>query len=64
MEIHEKNIVHQLGKLRGNPNLSDRKKYYHFHRDYDYDTEECRMLKEKIETLIRKDYLNKYKREY
>lgn len=50
MEIRDKNIVNWPGKLRGNLDLKDKKKYYHFHCDHEHDTKECRMLKDEIES--------------
>ncbi|GAV58778.1 hypothetical protein CFOL_v3_02311, partial [Cephalotus follicularis] len=35
-------------------------KYYRYHRDHRYDTEECRQLKNQIEDLIRKGHLRNY----
>ena len=42
--------------------LADKSKYCKFHRDYGHDTNDCVTLKDKIETLIRKGRLNKYRR--
>ena len=39
----------------------DKSKYYKFHRDYGHDTNDCIILKDEIETLIKKGKLAKYK---
>lgn len=39
---------------------SNKNKYYLFLRDYGHDTENCIVLKNKIEDLIRRCYLSKY----
>ena len=41
---------------------ADRFKYCKFHKDYGHDTNDCLMLKDEIESLIRKGKLIKYKR--
>ena len=41
--------------------LVDRSKYCKFHKDYSCDTNDCVMLKDEIESLIRKDKLGKYR---
>lgn len=35
-------------------------KHYHFHKDHEYDTEECLQLKEEIERFLRWRLLIKY----
>ena len=42
------------------PNVRDKKKYCHFHKDHDHYTEDCRDLKEQIEELIRKGKLQRF----
>lgn len=59
MEIHSKAIVNWLGKLRRNPKHKDKRKYYCFYHDHGHDTEDCQTLKDEIEYLIRRGYLNK-----
>ncbi|XP_077242619.1 uncharacterized protein LOC143883152 [Tasmannia lanceolata] len=38
----------------------DKSKYCQFHKDHGHDTSECRHLKEEIELLIKREYLQKY----
>ena len=40
--------------------MSDKKRYYQFHKDHGHNTEDCRDLNEQIEELIRKGKLQKY----
>ncbi|GAV58727.1 hypothetical protein CFOL_v3_02260, partial [Cephalotus follicularis] len=46
--------------LRSALEKRDSDKYYRYHRDHGYDTEECRHLKDQIEDLIQKCHLRKY----
>lgn len=41
-------------------NKRDKCKFYQFHDDYSYTTDECRNLKDKIERLIQKGALRKF----
>ena len=38
----------------------DKGKYYHFHKDYGYNTDECRTLKDDIEALTWHGHLSRY----
>ena len=38
----------------------DKNKYYRFHQDHEYHTNECRHLKDQVETLIQQGKLQKY----
>ncbi|XP_050259727.1 uncharacterized protein LOC126704759 [Quercus robur] len=49
-----------LRPLHSSPNVRDKKKYCHFHKDYNHYTENCRDLKEQIEELIRKGKLQRF----
>ena len=49
-----------LQKKRKFPPI-DKSKCYKFHRDYRHDTNECIKLKDKIEMLLRRGKLVKYK---
>ena len=46
-------------RLHSSPNVCDRRKYCHFHKDHSHYTEDCRDLKEQIEELIQRGKLQK-----
>lgn len=48
IEIRNRNIVNWPSQLKGNPNLRDRKKYYHFYMDHIHDAKDCRTLKDEM----------------
>lgn len=62
MEIWNKNIISWLGKLRGNHELCDKIHYCKFHRDNGHNKNDCRTLKDETEYLIKRGYLEKYKK--
>ena len=47
-------------KMKGDPNKRNRNKYCHFHRDHEYDIDECFDLKYQIENLIRQGKLRNF----
>ena len=49
-----------LEKMKGDPNKRNRNKYYHFHRDHEYDMDKCFDLKQQIENLIRQGKLRNF----
>lgn len=63
METRDKQYMNWLGKLRGNPKIRDRRKYYRFYCDYGHNIEDYKTLKDEIEYLIRRGYLNRFKKE-
>ena len=65
-------IEQVLMQIRGDPSLQwpkpistlverrDKSKYWRFHQDHGHRTDECRQLKNQVETLIRQGKLQKY----
>ena len=49
-------------KMKGDPNKRNKNKYCRFHRDHEYDTEECYDLKQQIKNLIKKGKLRNFLR--
>ncbi|RWV77491.1 hypothetical protein GW17_00061666 [Ensete ventricosum] len=62
LQIREKGVLKAPNPMRTRPEEHDRGCYYHFHRDYGHDTEECYDLKNQIEDLIRRSHLDRYVR--
>ena len=56
-QIKNENYLKWPRPLHSSPNICDKKKYYHFHKDHDHYTKNCRDLKEQIDELIRKGKL-------
>ena len=56
-QIKVKHYLKWPRPLHSSPNICDKKKYYHFHKDHDHYTKNCRDLKEQIDELIRKGKL-------
>ncbi|RRT65378.1 hypothetical protein B296_00019284 [Ensete ventricosum] len=51
-EIREKGLLKAPNSIRTQSEEHDHGRYYHFHRDYGHDTDECYDLKNQIEDLI------------
>ena len=49
-----------LKPLHSSPNVRDKRKNCHFHKDHNHYTKDCRDLKEQIEELIQKGKLQKF----
>ena len=47
-------------KMKGDPNMHNRNKYFYFHRDHGHNTDECYDLKQQIENLIRQGKLRNF----
>nr|XP_023917863.1 uncharacterized protein LOC112029414 [Quercus suber] len=60
VQIKDEHYLKWPRPLHSLPNVRDKKKYYRFHKDHGYYTEDCRDLKEQIEELIGKEKLQKY----
>ncbi|XP_075640529.1 uncharacterized protein LOC142612304 [Castanea sativa] len=56
-QIKDEHYLKWLRLLHSSPNMRDKKKYFRFHKDHSYYTEDCRDLKEQIEELTRKGKL-------
>ena len=60
MQIKDNPSLKWLEKMKGDPNKRNRNKYYRFHRDHGYDTNECFNLKQQIENLIKQGKLRNF----
>ncbi|XP_010272229.1 PREDICTED: uncharacterized protein LOC104608065 [Nelumbo nucifera] len=60
MAIKDSSFVKWPPKLMGDPATRNQNVYYHFHRDYGHSTENCRILYDEIEELIRHGYLKNF----
>ena len=59
-QIKDEHYLKWPRPLHSSPNVCDKRKYFHFHKDHGHYTEDCRDLKEQIEELIRKEKLQKF----
>ena len=60
MQITNDHYLKWSKPLHSSPNMHDKRKYFRFHKDHGYYTEDCKDLKEQIEELIRKGKLQKF----
>ena len=60
LQIQDDPALKWLGKLRSSPNQRSKDLYCRFHRDHGHNTEDCFVLKEQIEALIRQGKLKKF----
>ena len=60
MQIKDDPSLKWPEKVKGDPNKRNRNKYCRFHRDHEYDTDECFDLKQQIENLIRQGKLRNF----
>ncbi|XP_030949183.1 uncharacterized protein LOC115973078 [Quercus lobata] len=59
-QIKDKHYLKWPRQLHSLPNVRDKKKYCHFHKDHDHYIEDYRDLKKQIEELIRKGKLQRF----
>nr|XP_023911602.1 uncharacterized protein LOC112023219 [Quercus suber] len=59
-QIKDEHYLKWPRPLHSSPNVRDKKKYCHFHKDHGRYIEDCRDLKEQIEELIRKGKLQRF----
>ena len=60
MKIKEQLL--RLEKMRSHPAKYNPNKYYLYHHDHSYDTEECIQFQDKIKELIRQGQLDRFLR--
>ena len=60
VQIKDEHYLKLAKPLHSSPNVLDKKKHCHFHKDHKHYTEDCRDLKEQIEELIRKGKLQRF----
>ena len=53
-------LIRAPPRMKTNPDKRDNRKYYNYHKDHGYNTDQCRQLEEDTEALIRKGYLRCY----
>ena len=59
-QIKDEHYLKWPRPLHSSPNVRNKNKYCHFHKDHDHYTKDCIDLKKKIEELIRKGKLQKF----
>ncbi|RRT53359.1 hypothetical protein B296_00027317 [Ensete ventricosum] len=60
---HEKGLLKAPNPMKSHSERRDKRRYYHFHMEYGYDTEEYRDLQYQIKDLIRRGHLRRYIRD-
>ncbi|RRT50751.1 hypothetical protein B296_00013493 [Ensete ventricosum] len=62
-QIREKGLLKAPNLMKSHSESRNKRRYYHFHRDYGHDTKECRDLQYQIKDLIRRGHLRRYVRD-
>ena len=57
VQIKDEHYLKWPSPLHSSPNIRDKRKYFHFHKDHGHYIEDCRDLKKQIEELIQKGKL-------
>ena len=57
VQIKDEHYLKWPSPLHSSPNIRDKRKYFHFHKDHRHYIEDCRDLKKQIEELIQKGKL-------
>ncbi|GAA0141011.1 hypothetical protein LIER_02253 [Lithospermum erythrorhizon] len=60
VQMSAKQLLPVPGRMRENPGKRDQNRYCEYHREHEHDTNECRILKMKIEKLIQCGYLKEF----
>ncbi|RZR96455.1 hypothetical protein BHM03_00025480 [Ensete ventricosum] len=62
-QIQEKELMKSPNPMKAHSERRDKRRYCHFHREYDHNTKECRNLQYQIKDLIRHGHLRRYVRD-
>ncbi|RWW36791.1 hypothetical protein BHE74_00058158 [Ensete ventricosum] len=62
-QIQEKGLLKAPNPMKSHSERRNKRRYYHFHREYGHDTKECSDLQYQIEDLIRRGHLRRYVRD-
>ncbi|RRT83781.1 hypothetical protein B296_00005932 [Ensete ventricosum] len=62
-QIWETSLLKAPNPIKSHSERCDKRRYCHFHREYDHDMKECRDLQYQIEDLIRREHLRRYVRD-
>jgi len=60
MQIKEDPSLKWLERMKRDPSKQNKSKYYYFHHDHGYDTDECYDLKQQVEALIKQGKLKNF----
>ncbi|GAA0144927.1 hypothetical protein LIER_05244 [Lithospermum erythrorhizon] len=59
-QIDYNNFLSKPVRMRSAPGRRDKNRYYEYHRKHGHNTNECQILKSKIEKLIKSGYLKEF----
>ena len=60
MQVKNDPILRWPKPMRSNPEVRNKRKYCHFHKDYGHDTNECHDLKNQVKNLIQQGKLKRF----